>query len=618
MAGGGAGGASAGAAGNAGAAGAVVDPPFDVTVSTSSKLDLLLMIDNSVSMGDKQHLLGQSIPALLDALLNPVCVDPATGLEHPELTPIASNEACPAGYERQFYALSDVHIGIITSSMGSQGSDACINSPERPQKEDMAHLLGSLPRGAAALPGAAGVNALGFLEWQGTADVTQSFLSLISTTGEAGCGFEASLEAWYRFLVDPEPYLQLVPGSCTSTGTDTNCRTPSGIDQALLDQRHAFLRDDSLVTVMMLTDENDCSVKASGQAWYVVDLGADSPMWRATSICETDPNSPCCYSCGQAPPAGCAQPDPEGICGSPTDTREPNDHYVDEQGRKSVLDQDNLRCWHQKQRFGVDFLYPVERYANALTQSQLCLTRNDLDTAQCGAGVVVPNPLYPTDTAGALTLRNPSMVFLMGILGVPWQDLAEDPTDTTQLTYQSLATMNERGTWDIILGDGLNPSDPLMLESITPRATLSPPTAGYLENPVNGHEWQPNPPNDLQYACVFPMAAPLDCAALAAVGDPRNCECDGPASTAEAQQSKPLCQSPDGLYGTTQYLDKAYPGIRPLQVLKQFGDVTGNAVVSSICSRNVSDYARQDYAYRPAMTALMRLIKGHIEPYLPQ
>jgi hypothetical protein len=105
-----------------------------------------------------------------------------------------------------------------------------------------------------------------------------------------------------------------------------------------------------------------------------------------------------------------------------------------------------------------------------------------------------------------------------------------------------------------------------------------------------------------------------DCAELEANDDPRHCDCDGAAATLEGQQAKPLCQASDGSYGMVQRFGKAYPGIRPLQVLKQIDDINGNAVVTSICPRNVSDDTRQDYGYNPAMSALVALLKNRLTP----
>ena len=44
-------------------------------IATSSRLDLLFMIDNSLSMADKQKFLQDAVPQLLNRLIIPNCVD---------------------------------------------------------------------------------------------------------------------------------------------------------------------------------------------------------------------------------------------------------------------------------------------------------------------------------------------------------------------------------------------------------------------------------------------------------------------------------------------------------------------------------------------------------------
>jgi len=41
------------------------------------KVDLLLMIDNSISMGDKQQLMAKAVPLLLQRLILPACLNEA-------------------------------------------------------------------------------------------------------------------------------------------------------------------------------------------------------------------------------------------------------------------------------------------------------------------------------------------------------------------------------------------------------------------------------------------------------------------------------------------------------------------------------------------------------------
>src|SRR5690606_1834827 len=60
------------------------------------KIDLLLVIDNSRSMGEKQDILRLAIPDLVRQLTNPLCVDAAgnPAAQQPD-GPLA---ACPSGF----------------------------------------------------------------------------------------------------------------------------------------------------------------------------------------------------------------------------------------------------------------------------------------------------------------------------------------------------------------------------------------------------------------------------------------------------------------------------------------------------------------------------------------
>jgi hypothetical protein len=591
-----------------------------INVSGPAKLDLLLVVDNSPGMLDKQRLFSESLPRLLQGLSSPPCADAAGAI-----VASSSSQGCPEGSAPKYPSIKDINVGVISSSLGGFGSTSgvCSNSAESDQKEDMGHLLGSLPRGQAAVQGNAALDATGFLGWRGEGDAaafSSALQSLVQSAGDAGCGYEATLESFYRFLVDPEPYLSLAQVSCAAGGTDINCRAPEGIDQTVLDQRAAFLRPDSLVAVMVLSDENDCSVKASGQAWFVAQDGPNSPMWRPSAICETDPNNACCYSCGQTPPANCAA-DP--ICGDPNNTRETTDFYLNDAGeRDTLVDPSALRCFHQKQRFGVDFLYPVQRYSNALAQRELCVTRNDLSAANCGSGRIIDNPLYTIPENATVTLtRDSNMVFFSAVVGVPWQDIARDPSDAVALSYKTLAELEVDQVWPLILGDGVSPGDPLMQESIAPRmgtnpviiAPLAPPDSiDAWTNPINGHEWTNTLRDGLQPACAYPFATPLDCTTAL----PGTCDCIG---VDVEQDNRAQCQAPDGSYGATQYAAVAYPGIRQLQVAKDYGAMTGNSVVGSICPRNISDATADDYGYYPAMDALVStLAEGNGPRCLPR
>jgi hypothetical protein len=74
--------------------------------------------------------------------------------------------------------------------------------------------------------------------------------------------------------------------------------------------------------------------------------------------------------------------------------------------------------------------------------------------------------------------------------------------------------------------------------------------------------------------------------------------------------NKVLCQAPDGVYGTTQYYSKAYPGLRHLDLLARLGK---SSIVASICPRNLTQPQRDDYAYGPAVQAVVDRMKNVIE-----
>src|SRR5688572_19694935 len=47
----------------------------EIRQTAVDKIDLLFMIDNSISMADKQEILAQAVPNLVSRLITPLCVD---------------------------------------------------------------------------------------------------------------------------------------------------------------------------------------------------------------------------------------------------------------------------------------------------------------------------------------------------------------------------------------------------------------------------------------------------------------------------------------------------------------------------------------------------------------
>lgn len=617
------------------------------------KVDMLFVIDNSMSMADKQAILAEAVPDLVSRFVKPVCLN-----ANNEEAPAAANGDCPAGYGPEFTPINDIHIGVVTSSLGGFGSQTdCVPDGVHPyyvQKNDMGRLIGSLVEpadvpDASAVRRTAGVNAGGeFLTWNGGGQdaltaLQTNFANQVKGAGEQGCGWEATMEAWLHFLVDPAPFTAIVRQNCNQTDTANSCAGPAkladgspAIDDVVLRQRNEFLRMDSLLAVIMLTDENDCSFKLSGQQWLVSDTGASNTgTFRGSEQCNSNPEDLCCQSCGKPLAKDCpAAPDGKALgC-------EPQTYPLSVAGVKDKSeDQGNLRCFKQKQRFGTDFLLPVERYVNALNELQICPSNENLSPTGC-RGSVVPNPVFSRDGI----VRPKSLVFFGGIVGVPWQDLAVDPAAPVLKYRKAKAdTAEEMLDWDLLLGasagDGVRPLypvldgtiDPRMYESVAPRAGVPGPGAGFMADPANGHDWDIIDQSDLQYACIFPKAA-VECPPESDVlerdrDNPTqpiaNCDCTyyGPGLGDGGEYNSPLCQGQNGQYSMTQAFGKAYPGVRELQALEKFAlaNPSQNAIVASICPKEVTDKTKKDYGYRPAVATIVDRLKEQLqEPCLPR
>ncbi|HET9934114.1 MAG TPA: hypothetical protein VFQ35_25605 [Polyangiaceae bacterium] len=529
-------------------------------LETSSKLDLLFVIDNSFGMEHKLPRFRQAALSFLQRLIEPRCVGPAASVDVPVGMP------CPSGTTRERSPVRDLHVGVITTNLGAHGGQTCGES------DDKAHLIATVRSGIESYSG------LGFAKWDPAQTASPPGLSsssafvlqvsnMLDGVGIGGCGYEASLESWYRFLVDPSP-----PERVIQQGE------PTGLDTDLLAQRAAFLRPDSAVSIVVVSDENDCSIRDGDEGWLVTTQAFNSNPFRmpkATSACQTDPNDRCCMSCAINPdlvPDGCSLPSDDVACrtGGPT--------------HSGLEDSLNLRCWDQKRRFGVDLLYPTTRYVGALTQPTV------FDRALNPA----PNPLF---TSGANGTRGPKLINLTTLVGVPWQDLSVSPTGT--LTFQNAEQLALNGRWNVVVGEGETPADPFMRESVAERDGANPITGDLvlpstevdpLGNAINGHELAFPNQDDLQNACTFALQTPVVCGEGSAT-----CACSS------ARDYSALCQaSASDPPGSTQYRTGAKPGLRQLRVQSQIGS---SAVVGTICVDDAATLPSES-GYAPSFEAL--------------
>jgi hypothetical protein len=601
------------------------------------KIDLLLVVDNSAGMADKQQLLALAVPDLIRGLVNPPCVDDIT--HAPVATqPATPVDTCPAGSSRLVPPILDMHVGLLSSSLGTFGADGCPDTPPMScptadthpnddhgllvTRSDSCDSAGPIPT----------YQAQGFLAWDPTQKLTPPGIKdigqigtggpgsgmgvvgalhdLVVGDGQNGCGFESQNESWYRFLVDPAPYQSIM--------LVNNQVQRSGVDAALLQQRKEFLRPDSLLAIVVLSDETDVSIKELSS--YPLFAAPELHLPHARQECTTKgPLDPCCASCGQATPAGCLA-DP--MCQS-------NPLY-------SAADENTeLRAFgliSHKQRYGIEFMYQPSRYVTGLTSP----TVPDVN------GMMAPNAIYsnldPANYAGAV--RDPSLVFYAAIVGVPWQLIAwqnamgmpdlvsgVSAIDKTKIggfkTGKELELTDHVGNtfWDDIAGDPENykpAKSPFMVESTGPRSGTDPitgiaisptSTPNGLGNPLNDHEWTiPAPAGDIEYACIFPLMIPRDESNPGSAGD----------CVFGSQPDNPLCapNPADNGKSSLQTKAKAYPGIKHLAIAHGLGN---QGVVGSICPAQLTEATKADFGYRPAVGAILEAVRPALQaPCLPK
>jgi hypothetical protein len=630
------------------------------------KIDLLFMIDNSASMGDKQKLLAAAVPDLITRLVQPNCIDNMGNT----VGQSDANGNCSAatGGKPEFPPVHDMHIAIVTSSLGGRGASATcpadMTSDANPNlnahNDDRAELVN---RGGDMETPVTSAQPFNFLTWYppvgankmnvmtakpATGPETQigdantpgtligDFASMVQGVHEHGCGFEAQNEAWYRFLAQPDPFDGMTG---IQIGGDNRANLV-GLDTTILQQRAAFLRPDSLLAVIVVTDENEevaNPLSVGGEGWlYEAAPFPSSPSYGApegTIECQTNPTDPNCTSC--------AFKDVQSA--SNFAQRCPDDPPMGTQGFLDPgNDNVNVRFFNQKARFGVFAGYPTSRYVRALQKRTVPDRAHEVD----GNGNYVGdqdkyancvNPIYaqnlPTDPKADLCHlqqgpRTPDLVYYAAIAGVPHQLLqaqagidAECPAGTNQLDCPQKNQLTE-ADWLTITGHDpenydFSGVDPHMLESETPRSGLN---CNQNSNdncdPINGREWDTGK-KDLQFSCTFPLvdpstgtAAPKDCTQMAYKGA---CDCD-PASNSRNTQ---LCQKVNGAYTTTQINGKAYPSVREMIIAHQMANSPAGVqgIVSSLCPihTNLQGGATDPlYGYRPAANAIVNRLKSSL------
>lgn len=217
-----------------------VKPVFGTTVPGNDKVDLLFVIDNSSSMKEEQENLATQLPKLIHVL--------STGLL----------EDATGRVVRKFSPVRSLHLGVTSSDLGVNGLSADIQSIVRcPGMGDDGLLLNAPdPFDPTCVDGS---SANKYLEFQAGADDVTSLgrdFACIARLGTDGCGFEQQLEAMWKALAPSRD----------------NTFTAGTVGHGDLENA-GFLRTDSVLAVIHVSDEEDCSIPDSSRHLFAPGTG---------------------------------------------------------------------------------------------------------------------------------------------------------------------------------------------------------------------------------------------------------------------------------------------------------------------------------------------------------
>jgi hypothetical protein len=234
-----------------------------VAVNNVDKVDLLFMIDNSNSMAQEQVSLKAQFPKLISVL--------------------TSGERTP-GDPNPFPPVKDLHVGVVSSDMGIPGVNFGAGTGCSPDGGDDGKLQHA-PHGAgcdASYPAFLAYSAM-----MGTAQAKfANDFQCIAQLGTGGCGFEQQLESplkalWPSIFTDAKGNV-VTPNPITFLSTTAAGTLGRGDVPVAQGGNLGFLRNDpitglSLIAVVVVTDEEDCSARTTEHLKPPSQLAADSP-----------------------------------------------------------------------------------------------------------------------------------------------------------------------------------------------------------------------------------------------------------------------------------------------------------------------------------------------------
>ena len=200
------------------------------------QVDLLFVIDNSASMFEEQAALGEELGRLVRVLASGDYDEDGDGagdgeLDDPDFPPVRS-----------------LHVGVVTTDMGTAGHTVpTCSSPELGDDGALRDEGDTVTRGCMA-------SYPRFLDYQGfgEADAFAADVACLLRAGIRGCGIEQPLEAALKALSPSAPTAWTAEGYAPPVFH----RNTYGHGDTTND---GFARDGSVLAIVPVTDENDCS-----------------------------------------------------------------------------------------------------------------------------------------------------------------------------------------------------------------------------------------------------------------------------------------------------------------------------------------------------------------------
>jgi hypothetical protein len=212
-------------------------------------VDLLMVVDNSASMAEEQSILATSLYNLINALVSPTSSSPYAPVENVRVAVVSSDMGLQYGESGLTSDSSDLPTCYSTGDDGRFQTDllqsvtiasnviSCDPDGEQCPNADWTCEAGLCKAPGGAQNAVVGCAPLATVPWAETTEsVPNRYLvnnvSCMAELGTGGCGIEQQLQAGVKAVTRPD--------------------------------QSAFLKEDHLLSVIVVSDEEDCSIADSG------------------------------------------------------------------------------------------------------------------------------------------------------------------------------------------------------------------------------------------------------------------------------------------------------------------------------------------------------------------